>query len=61
MTKETAIERLPDSENVKKLKGYDGIYRLRVGDYRIICTIDNGKLIITVIDAGSRSQRYKGF
>lgn len=31
-----AIEKLTDSENVKKLKGYDDIFRLRVGDYRII-------------------------
>lgn len=55
-----AIEKLPDSENVKKLKGYDDIFRLRVGDYRIIYTIDNGRLIITVIDAGNRGQIYKG-
>lgn len=55
-----AIEKLPESENVKRLKGYDGIYRLRVGDYRIIYTIDNGELIITVIDAGNRGQIYKG-
>lgn len=55
-----AIEKLPESENVKMLKGYDGIYRLRVGDYRIIYTIDNGELIITVIDAGNRGQIYKG-
>lgn len=40
--------------NVKKLKGHHDIFRLRVGDYRIIYTIDNGKLIITVIGAGSR-------
>lgn len=32
---------------------YDGYFRLRVGDYRIIYTLDNGKLIICVIDAGN--------
>lgn len=37
-----AIEKLPDTENVKKLKGYDNVFRLRVGDYRIIYAIDNG-------------------
>lgn len=49
-----AIEKLPNNVNVKKLKGHHDIFRLRVGDYRIIYTIDNGKLIITVIGAGNR-------
>ena len=30
-----AIERLPNGEDIKRLKGYDGLFRLRVGDYRI--------------------------
>ena len=31
-----AIERLPNGEDIKKLKGYDNLLRLRVGDYRIV-------------------------
>ena len=50
-----AIEKLPEGEDIKKLQGL----RLRVGTYRIIYTVDNGKLIITVIDAGNRGQIYK--
>ncbi|MDE6405772.1 MAG: type II toxin-antitoxin system RelE/ParE family toxin, partial [Lachnospiraceae bacterium] len=34
-----AIERLPNGEDIKKLKGYDDLLRLRVGDYRIIYTV----------------------
>lgn len=26
----------PDGKHIKKLKGYEGLYRLRVGDYRIV-------------------------
>lgn len=55
----TAIEKLPEGEDIKKLKGYEGILRLRVGSYRIIYQIDANKLIITVIDAGNRGQIYK--
>lgn len=55
-----AIERLPEGEDIKKLKGYEGIMRLRVGSYRIIYEVDNNKLIVTVIDAGNRGQIYKG-
>ena len=55
-----AIERLPEGEDIKSLKGYEGILRLRVGAYRIIYEVDNNKLIVIVIDAGNRGQIYKG-
>ena len=54
-----AIERLPEGEDIKKLKGYGGILRLRVGPYRIIYEVADDKLIITIIDVGSRGQVYK--
>ncbi|MDE6601083.1 MAG: type II toxin-antitoxin system RelE/ParE family toxin [Lachnospiraceae bacterium] len=56
-----AIERLPNGEDIKKLKGYDDLLRLRVGDYRIIYTVDNGKLIIYVIDIDNRGDIYKRY
>lgn len=57
----SAIEQLPNGEDIKKLKGYDELFRLRVGEYRIIYTIDNGKLIIYVVDAGNRGDIYKRY
>lgn len=36
-------------------------YSLRVGDYRIILTIDNAVLIIHVIEAGHRSSIYRRY
>ncbi len=56
-----AIERLPNGEDIKKLKGYDNLLRLRVGDYRIVYTIDNGKLIVYVIDIDNRGDIYKRY
>ena len=44
--------------NIKKFQGRDG-YRLRVGDYRVIYTVDNGALIITIIKIGSRGDVYE--
>ena len=49
-----AIEQLPNGEDIKKLKGHSDLLRLRVGDYRIIYTVDNGKCVVLVIDAGNR-------
>lgn len=57
----TAIERLPNGEDIKKLKGYEELLRLRVGDYRIIYTVDNGKLIVFVIDIDNRGDVYKRY
>lgn len=57
----SAIEKLPDGEDIKRLQGYDNILRLRVGTYRIIYTVNNNELIITVIDAGNRGQIYNRY
>lgn len=57
-----AVYKLPEGD-IKALKGKKnkGLMRLRVGDYRIIFTIDNGKLIVYVIDADNRGDIYKKY
>jgi len=57
------IYKLPNGTDIKQLKGKKskGFYRLRVGDYRVIYTIDNGKLLIHVIDVGNRGQIYNKY
>lgn len=57
----TAIERLPEGEDIKRMKGHEGLFRLRVGSYRILCTVDHGQLVVCVIDAGSRGQIYNDY
>lgn len=55
-----AIYKLPDGDT-KPVQGHKGFYRLRVGECRIIYTIDNGKYIICVVDAGNRGDVYKRY
>ena len=59
----SASEKLPNGEDIKPLKGEKnkGLLRLRVGNYRIIYTVDNGKLIVYVIDADNRGDIYKRY
>ena len=57
----SAIEKLPNGDDIKQLKGYSEIMRLRVGDYRIIYTVDHGILTVCVIDAGNRGDIYKRY
>lgn len=54
-----AIARLPFEGNIKAMQGYAGYYRLRVGDYRIIYTVNNEILIIRIIRIGNRGDIYK--
>lgn len=35
-----------------------GLWRYRVGDYRLICHIDNDKLIILCLEIAHRSKAY---
>ena len=56
-----AIEKLPDGVDIKKLKGHDNVYRLRIVDYRILYTVDNGEYTVIVINAGNRGQIYQQY
>ena len=44
--------------NAKKLAGRDG-YRLRVGDWRVIYTIEHDVLVVRVVDIGPRGGIYQ--
>ena len=54
-----AIYKLPYIGDIKAMQGHENYYRLRVGDYRVIYTIDNDVLIIRVIEIGNRGDIYK--
>ncbi|MBC1890742.1 type II toxin-antitoxin system RelE/ParE family toxin [Listeria booriae] len=44
----------------KSLLGkYAGQWRYRVGDYRVICQINDGELIILALEVGHRSGIYE--
>ena len=47
-----------DHPNAKKLQGREG-YRLRVGDWRVLYTIQSEKLVIVVLKVASRGEAYK--
>ena len=57
----TVLETLksnPTPPKSLKLRGRDG-YRLRVGELRIIYTVQRGKLIILILDLGHRREIYR--
>lgn len=48
----------PRPAAAKMITGAHGVLRIRVGDYRVVYTIDEGELIVLVLDAGHRSEIY---
>ena len=60
---EDAIEKLADQPRpagVKKLRGLDDTYRIRVGDFRVLYQIFDAKLIVLIIEVGDRKDVYRG-
>jgi mRNA interferase RelE/StbE len=54
-----ALRNNPRPPGVKMLAGGDKLYRLRVGDYRVIYSIDGKKLVVLVIRIGHRKEVYR--
>ena len=48
----------PRPPSSRRLTGRPG-YRVRVGDYRIIYTVDDGLLLIVVVTLGYRREVYR--
>ena len=51
------IELLPETSNVKKLGGYDNLYRVRVGNYRIVYREFGDECYVELV--GHRKDVYK--
>ncbi len=45
--------------DIKKMMGYENVFRLRIGKIRIIYQVLNDELLILVISAGARGDIYK--
>ena len=50
----------PRPPGVKALKGAEGLFRIRSGDYRIIYTVQDRILLVLVVRIGHRREIYRG-
>ncbi|BCJ71202.1 hypothetical protein CS0771_07460 [Catellatospora sp. IY07-71] len=48
----------PRPGGVKALQGHPGLLRIRVGDYRVVYTVEDGQLLVLVVHLGHRSDVY---
>ncbi|PZS33346.1 MAG: type II toxin-antitoxin system RelE/ParE family toxin [Pseudonocardiales bacterium] len=49
----------PRPSGVIALRGLRGAYCLRVGNYRVIYTVDDNRLVVLVVDLGHRREIYR--
>lgn len=59
LEKSTALEKVPRPAAALKLKGESNLWRLRVGDYRVIYDIDDSKRIVDVTAIRHRREVYR--
>jgi len=49
----------PPEGDIKRLKGYTDLYRLRIGSFRVIFNVDHQKQIVYIEAIGNRGDIYK--
>jgi mRNA interferase RelE/StbE len=57
----SALEEDPSLQSgwdVRRLGGMENLYRVRVGDYRIVYVVDGRRRVISVLRATSRGDAY---
>ncbi len=55
-----AINQLPGGTDIKKMQGYD-MYRMRVGNIRVLYSIDETISIISIENIDNRGDVYKRY
>lgn len=49
----------PRPQGVKKLAGMENLFRIRVGDYRVVYQIHDDRLLVLVVRIGHRKDVYR--
>ncbi|MCZ6915697.1 MAG: type II toxin-antitoxin system RelE/ParE family toxin [Gemmatimonadetes bacterium] len=49
----------PHPQGSRKLTGYDDVFRIRVGRYRVLYSVTGKKLIIIILKIGHRKNVYR--
>jgi mRNA interferase RelE/StbE len=54
-----ALRANPRPPGAEALKGHADLWRVRVGDYRIIYQIENDRLVLVIVKLGHRREVYR--
>ena len=53
------LEEEPRPSGIRKLSGENDLYRIRVGDYRIVYKIQDDVLVVVIVRVGHRREVYR--
>jgi mRNA interferase RelE/StbE len=54
------LSRNPRPHDTKKLRGSGALYRIRVGDYRVVYEVSDSPAVVTIAHVGHRRDVYRG-
>jgi mRNA interferase RelE/StbE len=54
-----ALSTDPRPHGCEKLSGYADRYRVRQGDYRVVCSVDDARQIVLIVKVGHRRDVYR--
>ena len=54
-----ALAQNPFPKGARKLSGYDDVFRVRAGRYRILYSVSESALIVVVLKVGHRGSVYR--
>lgn len=49
----------PHPRGSRKLSGYDDVFRIRIGRYRVLYSVSRGKLVVIILKIGYRRDIYR--
>ena len=49
----------PRPPGCRKLKGYDDVFRIRVGMFRVIYSVEDRRITVVILKVGNRRQVYR--
>lgn len=49
----------PRPDGCRQLSGYPGLWRIRVGDHRVVYSIDDGRLVVVALRVAHRREVYR--
>lgn len=50
----------PRPEGCRKLTDMKGAYRIRIGDFRVVYTVDDEIEVVAIVRVGDRAKIYRG-
>ncbi len=54
-----ALAEQPYPPGAQKLQGGEGLFRIRIGDYRLIYTVEHHRLVVLIVRVGHRRNIYR--